>query len=417
LALVSAWGLVGCARKPGGVVLRFSAWGSAEETKIIEDSTAEFKKDHPGVEVQLVRVSYQEYVTKLLTQFSAGNAPDVMQVAANDHFPSFASKGVFLDIKPYLDKDPSFKLSDFYPEALERFTVNGTLAAIPRNIFPIAVIYYNKKAFDKAGLPYPKNDWDFAQFLATAQKLTKKDAKGNTTQFGFVDEWPNWEAWIFPYGGTMTDDDRKPTRCTLDSPEAIAGVQYRADLIHKYHVMPGPSYMTALGGLGNSDLFMNGTVAMFHSGLWQVPSFRQIKDFDWDVVEFPAGPKGKVFVMEAGGYGVTKSTAHPDLAVELVKYLAGEKGQRYIATMGSAQPALRSVAQSPAFLNDQVPKSKGFLVDAVKYGRFESFDPNIIEWRALVSGELDRVWAGTETAEAALKKVTKEVNTKFFKKP
>jgi ABC-type glycerol-3-phosphate transport system substrate-binding protein len=155
---------------------------------------------------------------------------------------------------------------------------------------------------------------------------------------------------------------------------------------------------------------------MFLSGLWQVPAFRQIKDFDWDVVEFPRGPKGKAFVMEAAGFGVVKGCPRPDLAYELVKYLTGEKGQRYVADMGSVQPAIRSAAKSKSFLNGQTPKSKGFLLEAVKYGHFEPMDPNVMEWRAMVSSELDRVWNGDETAAAALKKATGEVNKKFFSK-
>src|SRR6185369_8105253 len=127
--LAAAVCLAGRGKKSDSVVLRFSAWGSAEETKILEDSSLEFKKNHPGVDVQLVRVPYSEYVTKLLTQFAAGNAPDLMQVGANDQFPAFASKGVFMDLKPFVDKDPSLQLKDYYPEAVDRYTVDGALLA------------------------------------------------------------------------------------------------------------------------------------------------------------------------------------------------------------------------------------------------------------------------------------------------
>jgi multiple sugar transport system substrate-binding protein len=181
--------------------------------------------------------------------------------------------------------------------------------------------------------------------------------------------------------------------------------------------MPAPSFVTAMGGLGNSDLFINGKVVMYHSGLWQVPSFRQIKGFDWDVVEFPKGPKGRrALVMEGWAFGMVKGSAHPDLAYELVKYLTGEKGQQYMAATGSAQPALMKVASSKYFLDGQTPKSKGFLLKAVKDGHFEPFDPQIVEWRSLILTNLDRVWSGTETAEQVLTRSTQEVNTKFFGK-
>ena len=330
---------------------------------------------------------------------------------------AFASRGVFTDLKPFVDKDSSVKLTDFYPEAIDHYTVDGVLTALPRDIAPIAVIYYNKKKFDEAGVPYPKDDWDMDDLLATAQKLTRKDATGKITQFGFVgaDNSPAWDAWVYAWGGSLVDNEKKPTRCTVDSPQAIAGVQYLSDLVLKYHVMPSLANLTSMGSMGNSDLFMNGTVAMFYSGIWLVPQFRQIKNFDWDVVEFPKGPRGlRSFPMSAAGYGIVKGTKNPDLAYELVKYLAGETGEKFMAATGLTQPALKAIAQSPVFLDGQTPKSKGFLVDAVQYGHFQPLDPNVAEWKARIDSALDKVWSGEETAAQALKKAAAEVNGKFF---
>jgi multiple sugar transport system substrate-binding protein len=407
----------GCKGKQGPVTLRCIGWGGIEEAQIIQQAVDEFRKIHPNVQVRLERAPFGEYITKVLTQFSAGIAPDVMAINA-EQMVSFASRDIFVDLKPYVDKDASIKLFDFYPEAIEHYTVNGVLTALPRDIAPVAVIYYNKKKFDEAGLAYPKDDWTEEQFLQTAQKLTKRAAKGRTAQFGYVEDWGvAWDLWVYMHGGSWVDDVQKPTLCTLDSPAAIEGVQFRADLIHKYHVAPSPANITAMGGMGNSDLFMNGTTAMFFSGIWKTPTFRQIKDFEWDVVETPLGPKGlRAFPMSAAGYGILKTSKNPELAYELVKYLSGETGQKLMAATGLTQPALKTLAESPVFLDGQPPKSKGFLVDAVKDGHFQPFDPNLNEWKAMVDSALDRVWNGDETAESALKKVTALINEKFYKK-
>ncbi len=394
------------------------AGGERRGPTILQQAVEEFKKAHPGVEVEFERAPYNEYITKVLTQFSAGLAPDVMAVNA-EQMIAFASRGVFTDLKPYIGNDPSIKLTDFYPEAIDHYTVNGVLTALPRDIAPIAVVYYNKKKFDEAGLPYPNDDWDMDNLTATAQKLTLKDAMGKITQFGFVgaDNSPAWDAWVYSWGGALVDNEKKPTRCVVDSPQAIAGVQYLSELVSKYHVMPSLANLTSMGSMGNSDIFINGTVAMYHSGIWQSPAFRLIKDFDWDVVEFPKGPKGlRSFPLSAAGYGIVKGTKNADLAYELVKYLAGETGEKFMAATGLTQPALKTLAQSPVFLDGQTPKSKGFLVDAVKYGHFQPLDPNVPEWKALIDSSLDRVWSGEETPAQALKKAAAEVNEKFFKK-
>ncbi len=418
LAVVALGLTSGCTYSKHGTVLRCIGWGGKEEATILQDAVKDFKAAHPGVEIEFESAPYNEYITKVLTLFSAGMAPDVMAVNA-EQMMAFASRGVFEDLKPYLDKDPGLKVSEFYPEAIDHYTVNGQLVALPRDIAPIAVVYYNKKKFDEAGVPYPKDDWTMDDLLATAQKLTKKDAAGKITQFGFVgaDNSPSWDAWVYAWGGALVDNEKNPTRCVVDSPQAIAGVQFLADLATKYHVMPSLADLTSMGSMGNSDLFMNGTVAMFYSGIWLTPQFRQIKDFDWDAVEFPKGPHGlRAFPMSAAGYGIVKGSKNPELAYELVKYLAGETGEKLMASTGLTQPALKALAQSDIFLDGQPPKSKGFLVDAVKYGHFQPLDPNVPEWKARIEASLDRVWSGEETPEKALKRAAAEVNEKFFKK-
>src|ERR1700690_747290 len=140
--------VTGCSKKSGGVVLHCLGWGGVEEAAIIQKAVDDFKKIHPGVEVVLDRVPYGEYITKVLTQFAAGLAPDVMCVNA-EQMVSFSSRDIFTDLKPYIDKDPSIKLADFYPEAIDHYTYKGVLTALPRDIAPIAVIYYNKKKFDE----------------------------------------------------------------------------------------------------------------------------------------------------------------------------------------------------------------------------------------------------------------------------
>jgi len=87
-----------------------------------------------------------------------------------------------------------------------------------------------------------------------------------------------------------------------------------------------------------------------------------------------------------------------------------------MAATGLTQPALKALAQSTVFLDGQTPQSKGFLVDAVKFGHFQPLDPNVTEWKALIDSALDRVWSGEETAAQALKKAAAEVNGKFYKK-
>ncbi len=56
------------------------------------------------------------------------------------------------------------------------------------------VMFYAKKIFDDAGVPYPKDDWTFDQFVETAKKLTNADKK----KFGYQmnGNWYRDIGWI-----------------------------------------------------------------------------------------------------------------------------------------------------------------------------------------------------------------------------
>ncbi len=397
--------------------LRLMYWGDVQEIKIITEMVEKFEKD-TGITVSAERApSGPPYMEKVLTQMAGGSAPDVLFVEVNN-FKTFAEKGVLEDLAPYIAQDTELKMKDFYPEIIDRFTIDGKLYVLPRDIAPICVMYYNKKMFDKAGVKYPKDDWDWNGFLKIAKKLTKKDANGRVTQFGFVDDWPIWEAFMYSNGGAMVDNVKKPTKCVLDSRETIEAVQFRADLANKYNVCPSPSQLTSMGGMGTADMFTSGKVAMFFSGIWKTPTFREIKNFKWDVVMFPKGPKGKrAFPTGGSGYAVTKQSRNKKAAWKLITYLAGKEGQEKLAQTGLAQPAMMDVAKSKYFLDNQPPKHKDIVLAGVKY---VVFVPLMSEWEEINVGTIapsyDKIWNGKETAEKVIKEMVPNINEQYFKK-
>ncbi|HRU40104.1 MAG TPA: sugar ABC transporter substrate-binding protein, partial [Candidatus Goldiibacteriota bacterium] len=236
--------------------LRFMYWGDVSEIQIIKEMVAKFEKD-TGLTVSAERApSGPPYMEKVLTQFAGGSAPDVLFVEVNN-FKEFAQKGVLEDLTPFLEADKTLKKSDFYPQIIDRFTVGKSLYVLPRDIAPICTVYYNKKAFDEAGVKYPKDDWTWNDLVTIGKRLVKKDANGMVTRFGYVDDWPIWEAFVYSNGGKLVDNVKNPTKCVMDKKEVIEAVQFRADLIHKHGITPSPSQMTAMGSMGTSDMFIS----------------------------------------------------------------------------------------------------------------------------------------------------------------
>jgi ABC-type glycerol-3-phosphate transport system substrate-binding protein len=410
LILVSSIAFVGCGNKSSGK-LKISSWGDLQENQILVDLINDFQKIHPEIQVELQRIPYNEYVTKLLTQMAGNVAPDVIFTEV-ENFADLFLRNALEPLNPFIQND-KLDMSVYYPQVVDRFTVDKQLYVIPRDTAPICVIYYNKKAFDEAGVPYPTDDWTYEQFVATAKKVMKKDKSGKVTRWGFVDDWVMPEPWIYDFGGSYANDVKHPTQWTFASdPNTLAGIQFRADLIYKYKIMMPPSMQAEMGGMGTSDMFINGSTAMFLSGLWKTPSFREIKNFQWDVVMFPKGPNGnRAFGTGGSGYGILKNSTHKQEAWELVKYISGEEGAKKLAATGLAQPALMAAANSPLFLDNQDPHNKKMVLDAVKYVKYSPMCKNWFETKnSIIGPELDRVWNGSETPEEAMQKLKSQLD-------
>ena len=403
--------LLGCSHSPtqsSVTTIKVAYWGGPEEIAITQELVADWERAHPQVKVRLEHTPFSAYTSRLLTRMAGNVAPDIMAVEVN-LFPTLWSKDVFLSLQPFLEHDTEVASTDFFPDVIKRFTVDGNVYAIPRDTAPFACIYYNKRLFDDAGLKYPSDEWTTQDLLRAAQRLTKTQ-EGRIAQYGFY-AWA-WQNFVYSNGGRLVDDLRNPTRCLLGEPQAIEGLQFYADLMNKYKVAPTP---IALGNLamGAQQLFMTQRVAMFSSGFWEVPILRQIKDFDWDVVMFPKGGHGqRAFATGGTGYCILKSSQHPQEAWEVLKALAGPTAQERLAKTGLTQPALKNVAEGEAFARNALPPlNKGMMNEAVKY---EVYEPFIAEWRELfdryIGPELDLVFNGQKTAKDAMDAAVPQVN-------
>ena len=391
------------------VEIKVAFWGSPEEIDIVTKSMASWQKEHQDIKVRFEHTPYSGYDSKILTRVAGGAAPDVIAAESN-YFVTFATRNVFLGLNQFIKEDTTFKLDDFFSSIIDRFTVSGEVYAIPRDVAPFACVFYNKTLFDEAGLPYPTDDWTWDDMLGMAQKLTKRDSSGRITQYGFYG-WA-WQNFIYGNGGTLVDDVKFPTKATMDDSKTIEGLQFYADLINKYEVMPTPLAM-ANAGMGVDMMFASGRLAMFLSGIWETPALREKYSFQWDVAMFPKNKSGvRKFGSGGTGYGIMKSTQYPKEAWEVVKALTSAQVQAEMAKRGLAQPALRSIATGPDWAENALPPAnKKMLNEAVNY---IVFDPFHSRWREIeakfIIPELDLVKSGKETAEQAIKKIVPKIN-------
>ena len=420
LAVASALMAAGCGRKVDPNSIRFRYWGDAQEVGIIEGMTKEFEAANPGVKVVPERKNADDtYADVLLQEFAANSAPDVM-FASTDNIERLEPSGKLADLNTFLAKESDLKATDYYDVMINRFTKQGKLLVLPRDIAPVVVVFYNKDLFDKGKVPYPKDGWDWDDLRDKAKKLTVRPKLGPAEQYGYGDDWNIIDTWVLAGGGRFVDDYYNPTRFTFGEPASVEAIRTRWKTFHEDMSSPFVADNQALNG-GNTALFLNGKLAMFHSGIWKTPLFREIKNFKWDMVLFPLkkGAKDAVYVTGGSGYAMRSDTANPDLAWKFIKFLAGPEGQKRLASTGLAQPALKAMAKGPEFLDGKDPKNKKMLLYAAEHGLSSpAWEPWREFWRAIWMQGADPMWLKGYKGdiEADLKAMQAKANEKFFKK-
>lgn len=385
-------------------ILIFS-WGDLQENSILIELINDFRKKFPAIQVHFQRFPFGEYIPKVLESVQQGSGPDLVCME-DAFFTDFYFKDLLEPVTPYM-RSAGLDRGIYYPQLVERFSVQHEMYAVPRDIAPICLIYYNQNAFDEAGVPYPKPGWNWDQFVQTAKNVMKFNASGSVARWGFADSWAIIDAWVYDAGGGYVDNINQPTRWTfVENPNTAMALQFRRDMIHLHKILPPPSVLSGANDLEGVNLFTMGSAAMFLCGLWKTPLFRDVCSFKWDVALLPKSPSGQLgFGMSSASYGILKSSAQKKAAWKFIDFAAGEAGARRFAESGLAQPALKKISESPYFLDGKDPRNKKILLEAVKFGKFSAFCKNWTEVKLLIEKELDGVWKGSESVEEALKRL------------
>lgn len=263
-------------------------WQYVFETRVkaMDQLIQKFQAANPGITIKHTTFPYAEYQTKVAAAVTAGQGPDVVQL-----FYGWVDGFVAGKLIQPLPKDafPHDKIqADFFPivKAMER---GGEYYGLPTAVRSLA-LFYNKKAFQAAGLDPNKPPQTIEEFLAAAEKTVKRDSAGNIISAGFTLDMAgqdhHWwrEVLIRQNGGVpYTDNDRK---VAYDSEAGLKALNFYTDLQTKQKV----------GLVGFMDegqaAFKGGLAAMTIDGTFRLGSFSSIKAFEWGVTELPANAQG-----------------------------------------------------------------------------------------------------------------------------
>jgi len=220
-----------------------------------------------------------------------------------------------------------------------------------------SLLAYHKDLFDKAGIPYPKPDWTWEDFVETAKKLTVRDPEtGRAEQFGLLG-MDGVEA-AFNFGADFFNETG--TRCVFYCPEAVEAIQLSMDIQEKHHASPTASEfanMSAQGGWGAGAINLFGAKkgAMMRFGRyglinWRLMNEQAMKNGDPPPLHIAfVSPPVKKRQYLYGGTRICVINAHSPRryeAVDFFAYLAGPRYGRQINWSADCIPGPRKWTQT-----------------------------------------------------------------------
>ena len=301
---------------------------------------AGFEAAYPDVEIEYVDlVSGDEYGTVAGVQLAGGDTSDVYMIKEIAHVQQWSDQGFLASLDDLIAAD-ELDLSGFVGMEANLRASDGLLYGLPyRSDF--WVMYYNKDAFDAAGVAYPTNDWTWEEYV----EIAKAVAQGEGIDKVYGTHYHTWLSaaicWsVCGVDYTLGDGNYDPLKYFY---ELLQGLEDE-EVCMEYADIKAT-------GIGYRDVMYGGQTAMLPMGSWLIGSMITEKaagtfDFDWSFASVPhkEGVDAKSTFGNLTGVGINKNAANPELAWTFVKWLSGEEGAKAIAAVGTR----------PAYVSDDV---------------------------------------------------------------
>ena len=247
--------------------------------------------------------------------------------------------GWIVPVQEYIDKD-NWDTSAIEPNLLAYYTVDGKINSMPFNC-STPLMYYNKTAFDEAGIteiPTTVDEW-----YEVLKAFKEQDANGNGDP---NDEIPltgsakkdlfDWIRYINPWGLVdsiqenflaLDQETLKPVFIPADEryKEAVA-------FFHKLYAegIMDPEFITQDGSMSDAK-WKNADVSLVGTGIaWETSSATQPHSDEYVPMLPLAGPNGdryirgndEIIIYHRNEYTITTACEHPEVAMRWADYFS-----------------------------------------------------------------------------------------------
>ncbi|WP_196819490.1 ABC transporter substrate-binding protein [Schaalia sp. ZJ405] len=333
--------------------------GAIEVTKEIVDS---WNKEHPNVQVKIVPAGWDGIYDKLITQFNAGAAPDIIHYEAAS-IVAFARDGYLADLTELLD---SKFVSDVPKGVMGSVTVDDKIVAAPTELQSY-VVFANKTLLDQAGVTIPTGDtmkWSELQEIAKA--TTKGDVFGlgwglKSPTAAMMAMGPQFDGTFFE--GTGREATIKVADGELSLPQIVHDMAFKDQTLQPLSLTQSGSEVLAS--------FYAGQVAMTIQGSYQAANIAKDapEGFEWVVLPPLEGSAGAKQAANPQTLSVNVDSKHAEEAAKFINYFvqaenlakineadalipASAAAQDIMAKNLSDQPAWETILKSGKYMTD-----------------------------------------------------------------
>lgn len=312
----------------GKVSIEFwSFWGSGLRRDAIEEIIEDFNTSQDEIEVEYVYQPWGDIWTKSLASIAAGDPPDVIVQDINS-VQQRAEAEQSTNIQEYIEQDGNEMESTFYPHLWETVFYEDNAYALPFNT-DTQVLFYNKDAFEEAGLDpeTPPATWEELEEYARA--LDVKD--GNSWErIGFYPLWNlGADVWALNADNGVSWFD-KEGNVKINTPKKVEALEWVLEWQDYYGPETINSYEAEFGN-GVADPFISGLVGIRAQNINYYTNLLENapEDFNFGVAPLPEYEEGSGNWSWGGGFvlEIPKGAENPEASYEFMKYLTSTEVQ------------------------------------------------------------------------------------------
>ncbi|MGE0877168.1 MAG: ABC transporter substrate-binding protein [Acidimicrobiia bacterium] len=402
----------------------------------LQKLTDRYNTSQTKVKVTLAnQVGYKETFNKYRTA-AAGDRPNVVQIE-DVSLQAMIDSQTVIPVQSCIDAE-NYSTSDYADRVLAYYTVGGALWPMPFNVSN-PVLYYNTKAFEKAGLDPTKPPKTLEELRTMSEQLVKSGAvKYGLALDTSTDAGGPWflEQWFAKAGQFFADNDNgrsgRATKVLFDNDFGNQLISFLQTMVKDglaVNVGRNPQSIDTLLKLVDktqpAGMTINTSAAL--GAVYSIVESGQYPDVGLGVAAMP-GPTGdgNVLVGGASMYIVKGKTDQQTAASwDFIKFLTGAQQQAEWSVATGYVPIRKSSVDDPA-VKDQWAKRPGFKVpyDQLITGKSTASTVGAIlgpnnQIRETLQKALDAIYGGSDvkstladaakTANSALAQYAKDV--------